>query len=293
MWKRLWWLYLSQKKLLYYPLSPAIRWLLQGIFEEWLFSYLTTYAETRTGVIVDIILWTEAHPSLSTGILVAIPAVIVAIWWLTDVKKKLGQIKEAPDILLNMFQITLKVAEDKAQNIEYDKEYDAMMKRIIKDIFSIDAQEYKGKDMRDNKEIAKVEEKIRQNIPSDEDTVHYYRLVASALVNNGYGITEILGINNQYQRFKIKIEKIRKVPSEAINTTINKCLDYIYILSHNYLSHIVRLNNPKDVGEQTLAQLRNFVVEQKENTGDMSKCLTELRIEIDEFLRGNKDDGKH
>lgn len=288
MWKRIFWQY-SQRKLLYYPLSPFVHWLLRGIFDEWLFSRLTAYTETRVGVIVDIIKWAEVHPSLSIGILVIIIAVIVAIWAVRDAKKKLKRIYEIEDILLKMFNLALGIAELRAQTISLDAQWDTVMKRIAKDIVGIDATKYSNKDMKDKREIAKIEKEVKRTVSTDEETVPIFKQIASAMVNNGYGITEELEENRQNRRLKHKLEALRKVPSRQINDAINKCLEYIYILSHIYIYHLARMRNTSGIGEATLAQFQNFIQEQRNNTGDMSKCLTELRIEIVKFIDGGKD----
>lgn len=288
MWKRLLWQY-SQWKLLYFPLSHGFQWILRGILEEWLFSYLAEYAKNRVGFVVDIIHWIEIHPMLTSGIVIIIIGLIITILAIREAKKRIYRLYELEDNLLDMFKIAIKVAGDKANNIKYDEKYDSMMKRIAQDIFNIDPKEYAGKNLKDNKEIAKMEKQIRKQIPTDEDTVPYFKLIASALVNNSYGITGKLEQDKTYNNLKNRIETLRKVPSDTISKAVIKCLDYIYILSHNYIHHIVRLNNPSGVGEQTLAQLRNFVLEQDNNTGNMSECLTALRIEIDNYVKGGRD----
>jgi len=289
--KRIFWQY-SQWKLLYYPLS-AVYWLLRGVFEEVLFNYLSEYTKTRAGWIVDIINWAELHPALSTSILMFLIGVVIAVWAIRDARKKLNGIYKIEDILLKMFNLALDVARSKAQTIKLDVQWDTTMKRIAKDIVGIDATKYSGKDMKDRKQMAKIEKEVRKVTPTDKDTVPIFKLMASAMVNNGYGIEEKeLTKKRQYKKLKQKLDILRKVPSNQINNAINKCLDYIYTLSNIYIHHLARMRITVGLSQETLAEMRNFIQAQENNTGDMSKCLTELRIEVDNFIGGDKDDRK-
>lgn len=288
MWKRLRWQF-SQWKLLYYPLSPILHWLLRGLFEEWLFDYLTKYAEGRVGWMMGIVAWAELHPYLSTGIVIIIIGVVVAILAIRDAKKRLKGIYEIDDILLRMFNLALGMARTKAEAINLDAQWGEVTKQIAKDIMGIDAARYADKDMKDRREIAKIGKEVRKVAPTDEDAVLVSKLIASALVNNGYGIEEKeLEGNRQYGKLKLRLGELRRVPSNQINDAINKCLDYIYTLSNLYIYHLARMKNTSGLGQQTLAEMRNFIRDQENNTGDISKCLTELRIEIDKFTKGDK-----
>lgn len=289
MWKRLRWQY-SQWKLLFYPLSPLIHWLLRGIFEEWLFDYLTKYVGGRVEWLMGIITWAELHPNLSTGILVVIIGSVVAVLAIRDARKRLNRIYEIADILLKMFNLALGMAKAKAQTINLDARYAAVMNEIIKDVAGIDATTYVGKDMKDRGEIAKIDRKARKVAPTDEEYWSVLKLIASAMVNNGYGIEEkeLKENNKEYDKSKQRLETLRKVPSNQINDAINKCLNYIYILSNIYIYHSSRIKKRERLSQQTLAEMRNFIRDQENNTGDMSKCLTELRIEINKFTKGDR-----
>ena len=46
------------------------------------------------------------------------------------------------------------------------------------------------------------------------------------------------------------------------------------------------------LGEASLANYRDFIQDQEEHKGDICNCLTELRVEIDKFVRGDKNDKK-
>ena len=142
---------------------------------------------------------------------------------------------------------------------------------------------------RKRKEIAKIEKEVRRTVSTDEETIPIFKQIASAIVNSGYGIEEPED-NRQYEKLKGKLEVLRRVPSNQINTVINKCLDYIYILSNIYVYHLARMRNKKGISQATLADMRNFIRDQENNTGDMSKCLTELRIEVAKFVKGDKNE---
>jgi hypothetical protein len=104
--------------------------------------------------------------------------------------------------------------------------------------------------------------------------------------NNGYGVMDRLSENAEYKRLSDKVELLRKVPSLKINELVNECKDYIYILSNTYTYQLARMRVTKGLSQATLAEMRNFVKEQEDNTGDMSRCLTELRVEVDRFIKG-------
>jgi len=233
--------------------------------------------------------WAELHPSLSLGIIMGIVGLVVAILIIRDARKRLKGIYEIEDILLSMFNLALGKAKAKAQTIKLDVRWATVMKEIIKDIAGIDATTYVGKDMKDRREIAKIDRKVRKIAPTDEDVPSVMKLIASAMVNNGYGIEEKeLEENGEYEKSKQRLEIVRKVPSNQINDAINKCLDYIYTLSNIYIYHLSRIKEPERLSQQTLAVMRNFIRDQENNTGDMSKCLTELRIEINKFTKGDR-----
>lgn len=243
---------------------------------------------------MGVVGWVESHPDITIGIMLFIPAVIIAIWAIRDAKKKLSRIHEIEDILLKMFKLALQVAKAKAQTIELDKQWDNTMKQIAKDIVGVDATKYAGKDMRGKREMVKIGKEVRKATPTDEDTVPIFKLIASAMVNNGYGIEEKeLMKKGQYKKLKQKLDILRKVPSNQINNAINKCLDYIYTLSNIYIYHLARMKNTVGLGQATLAEMRNFIRDQENNIGDISKCLTELRIEVNYFMDGGKGCGKY
>jgi len=289
MWERLRWQY-SQWKLLYYPLSPVFHWLLRCLCEEILFSHLVKWAETKVGWVMDIVRWADLHPNLSTGIVIAIIGLVVAILAIRDARKRIKGIYEIDDVLLKMFNIVLGVAKAKAIAIKVDERWGKVMHQIIKDITGVDATKYVGRDMKDRKEIAKIARKAKKVAPTDEEHWSILKLIASAMVNNGYGIEEqeLKGNNKEYDKSQQGLETLRKVPSNQINNAINKCLDYIYTLSNIYIFYSSCITNPDGLGQQTLAEMRNFIRDQENNIGDMSKCLTELRIEIDTFNKGDK-----
>jgi len=289
MWGRLRWQY-SQWKLLYYPLSPVFHWLLRGLFEEFLFNYLANWAQTKVGWVMDIVGWAELHPNLSTGIIIAIIGLIVAILAIRDARKRLKGIYEIDDVLLKMFNIALVVAKEKAKAIELDERWGRVMYRIIKDITGVDATKYVGRDMTDRREIAKMDRRVKKLAPTDKDTKPILQLIASAMVNNGYGVEEkeLEANNREYGKLKQRLGVLRRVPSNQINDAINKCLDSIYTLSNMYIFYSSRIRTTDGLSQQTLAEMRNFMRDQENNTGDISKCLTELRIEIDTFIKGDK-----
>jgi len=290
MWKRLRWQY-SQWKLLFYPLSPLVHWLLRGIFEEWLFDYLTKYVGGRVEWLMSIITWAELHPNLSTGILVVIIGLVVAILAIRDARKRLKGIYEIEDVLLKMFNIALVVAKEKAKTIKMDKRWGRVTYRIIKDITGVDAANYVGRDMTARREIAKMDRRVRKLASTDKDAQPILQLIASAMVNYGYGIEEkeLEANSKEYGKLKRKLGVLRKVPSIQINDAINKCWDFIYTLSNIYIFYSTRIRMVGGLNQQTLAEMRNFIRDQENNTGDISKCLTELRIKIDKFVKGDKD----
>ncbi|MFC1916770.1 hypothetical protein ACFLX1_01375 [Chloroflexota bacterium] len=107
------------------------------------------------------------------------------------------------------------------------------MKQVAKDIVRVATSKYSGKDMKDRKKIAKIGKEVMKITPTDEDTVPIFKLIASALVNNGYGIDEKESEEErQYRKLKQRLKVLRKVPSNQINNAVNKCLDYIYTLSN-------------------------------------------------------------
>ncbi|MFC1908492.1 hypothetical protein ACFLXD_01260 [Chloroflexota bacterium] len=292
MWKRFLWQY-SQWKLLYIPLSPLLQWLLRGILEEWLFSYLAEYVETRAGVVVDIINWIVVNPTLSTIIVVGFIAVIIALWAVSDARKKIQGIYDIENVLLKMYNLALNLAREKAKDIKLDAKWITTMKNVSNDIVGINSTKYKGKNTKDRKIIAKIEKDVKKVTPTDEDAVTILKLIASTMVNNGYGITEELQRNKKNKKLKRTLEVLRKVPSNDINNMINKYLEYIYILSHIYIFQLARMRNTAGMSEATLAEYRNSILDQENNTGDMSKCLTSLRIEIYNFVRGDRYDKEH
>lgn len=234
--------------------------------------------------------WAELHPSLSLGIIMGVVGLVVAVLAIRDAKKRLKGIYEIEDILLRMFKLALGVARTKAQGIKLDARWASVVNKVMKDIVGIDAITYVGKDMKSRREIAKLNRKVRKIVPTDEEYWSVLKLIASAMVNNRYGIEEreLEGIK-EYNKSKHRLETLRKVPSNQINDAINKCLSYIYTLSNIYIYHSSRMKQPETLSQKTLAEMRNFIQDQENNTGDMSKCLTELRIEIDTFIKGNKN----
>lgn len=233
--------------------------------------------------------WAELHPSLSLGIIMGIVGLVVAILVIRDARKRLKNIYEIDDVLLEMFNIVLGVAKSKANAIKVDERWGKAIYRIIKDITGVDVIKYVGRDMTDKREIAKVDRQVKKIAPTGTDTQPLLKLIASAMVNNGYGIEEKeLEGNGEYDKSKQRLGILRKVPSNQINDAINKCLDYIYILSNIYIFYSSCITNPDGLDQQTLAEMRNFIRDQENNIGDISKCLTELRIEIDTFSKGYK-----
>ena len=243
----------------------------------------------RGGWLLGIVEWAELHPNLSLGIVLGIVGLVVAILVIRDARKRVRGICEIDDIVLEMFRVALSKAKAKANTINFDAQWDKDMKRMGKHIMGIDAIRYSGKDMTDRREIAKIGKEVRKVAPTDEDAASISKLIASTMVNRGYGIEESdLEGNKKYDKLKQRLGELRRVPSKQINDAINKCLDYVYALSNLYIYHLVRMKNTEGLGEQTLAEMRNFIRDQENNTGDISECLTELRIEIDKFTRGEK-----
>lgn len=239
---------------------------------------------------MDVNTWAEHHPDLGFGIVLGIIGLVIAVLVIRDAKKRVNSIYEIDDILLDMFNLALGVARAKASVIKLDTQWDKVMRQIGKDVMGIDATKYSGKDMKDRREIAKIEKEVKKVAPTPEDVTTISKLVASAMVNNGYGIEERdLEKNIQYEKLKQRLRGLRRIPSKQINDAINKCLDYIYTLSNLYVYHIARMRNTVGLGQHTLAEMRNFIRDQENSTGDISKCLTELRIEVDKFARGDRD----
>ena len=234
--------------------------------------------------------WAELHPSLSLGIVMGIIGLVVAILAIRDARKRIKGIHEIDDVLLKMFNIALAVAREKAKGIKLDERWGKVMYRIIKDITGVDAKKYVGRDMTDRSEIAKMDRRVRKFAPTDEDAQPVLQRIVSAMVNNGYGIDEkgLETENRQYEKLKRRLGILRKVPSYQINDAINRCLDSIYTLSNMYIFYSCRIRTADGLNQQTLADMRNFMRDQENNAGDISKCLTGLRIEIDTFVRGDK-----
>lgn len=234
--------------------------------------------------------WAELHPSLSLGIIMGIVGLVVAILIIKDARKRLKGIYEIDDVLLKMFNIALVAAKRKAKAIRLDERWGKVMHRIIKDITGVDATKYVGRDMTDRKEIVKMDKRVRKLAPTDKDAQPILKLIVSAIVNNGYGVeeTELEAKNREYGKLKQRLGVLRKVPSNEINDAINKCLDFIYTLSNMYIFYSTRIRTTDGLNQQTLAEMRNFMRDQENNTGDISRCLTELRIEIDTFMKGDK-----
>jgi len=239
---------------------------------------------------MGVIQWAELHPSLSLGIAMTIIGVVVAILAIRDARKRLKGIYEIDDVLLRMFNIALVVAREKANTIKLDDRWGRVMYRIIKDITGVDATKYVGRDMTDRREIAKMGRRVRKLAPTDEDAQPVLQGIVSAMVNNGYGVDEkgLETKNRQYGRLKRRLGILRKVPSNQINDAINRCLDSIYTLSNMYIFYSCRIRTADGLSQQTLADMRNFMRDQENNAGDISKCLTGLRIEIDTFVKGDK-----
>ena len=239
---------------------------------------------------MEVAQWAELHPSLSLGIAITTIGVVVAILAIRDARKRLRGIYEIDDVLLKMFNIALVMAKEKASTIKLDERWGRVMYQIIKDTTGVDAKKYVGRDMTDRSEIAKMDRRVRKLAPTDEDAQPVLQRIVSAMVNNGYGVDEkgFETKNRQYGKLKRRLGILRKVPSYPINDAINRCLDSIYTLSNMYIFYSCRIRTTDGLSQQTLADMRNFMRDQENNAGDISKCLTGLRIEIDTFVRGDK-----
>lgn len=286
MWKRLRWQY-SQWKLLYYPLSPPIHWLLRGLLEEWLFNYLTEYTETRVGWLRDMLYWIETHPTLSVSIFIFALAVIIGIWAVRDARKKTRELYGVEDILDKRFTMLLDYADTRAKEIKIDNQFRGTMKKIAEEILSIETDKYKDKNFKAKAVQQSIGKEVEREVESDEKSIEYYDLIASALDNDGYGLSVIKDDNKHIKLMK-RLRKLRRVPSNEINNAINKCVEYSYSVASRYLFQSVCLINNLPIGAKVLASYRSFNRKEREGSGVMSNCLTELRTEIDKFMRGGK-----
>lgn len=235
---------------------------------------------------MSIVTWAAAHPTLGIGIVVLALGAVIVVLAVRDARRKVRRVRAMDDVLLEMFKLALEEAERKAQSIVLDKKWEDTLKEIGKHIVGVDAEEYSGKDMTSKKQIAKIEKQVRKVSPTDEDTVPIYRAIANALENNDYGIQESLANHRRYRRLRKQLEQRRRVPSQAVNGAVNKCLDRLDILPNIYVHQKARMRNRVGLGQGTLASMREFIKAQDNNTGDMSNCLTELRVAVANFLGG-------
>ena len=290
MWYRIRWQY-SQWKLLYYPLSPAIHWLLRGLLEEWLFNYLTEYAETRVGWLREMIYWIQAHPTLSVSILVLAIALLIGLWAIRDARKRTQELYGVEDILEKRFTLLLDHADARAKEIKVDKNFVETMRKIAEEILFVQTDKYEGKDFKSKRVQQSIGKDIMREVKSDSESEKYYDLIASALDNDGYGLSGIKD-DRQYVKLMDKLKTQRRVPSERINKVINKCMEHSYSLASAYIFHAICLNNKLPVGANVLAGYQSFNRKQRDGSGGMSNCLAELRTEIDIFMQGGKGSGK-
>lgn len=287
MWKRLRWLY-TQWKLLYFPLSPLIRWLLQGIFEEWLFDYLAEYTKLHMGWAMGLITWASVHPTISTSIIVIIIAIIIAIWAIRDAKKKERELPGIVDMLEKRYDMLLDFAEERTKEIKVDKRFQNTMANIAQDILGINVRKYAGKDFKSKKIQQMIDADVRKGVKTDEESAVYYDLIASALDKDGFGLSGIEA-KNKHKKLMKRLRKARKVPSFRINEVINKCLEHSYSLASAYMFHKICIINKLPIGEDVLSEYESFNRKQRIGSGGMSNCQTELEIAITNFLEGNKD----